>query len=172
MRTRLVTVLVFVLALTVALAAAGFAAPPRNFVAPLSGDQEVPAVDTDGTGVAKFQLRGDGEALDFRVNVANIDDVTMAHIHLAPRGENGAVVAWLYPDAPPPQLIEGRTNGPLATGTVTDDDLVGPLAGADLDTLVDAIEAGEAYVNVHTSEFGRGEIRGQIDVPRGRGGPN
>lgn len=172
MRTRLVTVLVFVLALTVALAAAGLAAPPRNFVAPLSGDQEVPAVDTDATGVAKFQLRGDGEALGFRVNVASIDDVTMAHIHLAPRGENGAVVAWLYPDAPPPQLIEGRTNGPLATGTVTDDDLVGPLAGADLDALVDAIEAGEAYVNVHTSEFGSGEIRGQIDVPSGRGGPN
>jgi hypothetical protein len=50
----------------------------------------------------------------------------------------------------------------LATGTITAADLVGPLAGQPLSALVDAMEAGETYVNVHTSQFPAGEIRGQI----------
>lgn len=135
---------------------------PRNFVAHLTGDEEVPAVDTKAQGQAIFQLSRDGSELRYRLIVANIENVTQAHIHLAPAGANGPVVAWLYPDAPPPQLIEGRFSGVLATGTITEDDLVGLLAGGDLKDLLDAIEAGNTYVNVHTSQFPGGEIRGQI----------
>ena len=61
----------------------------------------------------------------------------------------------------------------IATGTITAADLVGPLAGQSLSELVEAIEAGDAYVNVHTNDGGPvtdepgdipgGEIRGQID---------
>jgi hypothetical protein len=134
----------------------------RNFVAPLSGRQEVPPVDTRATGVANFWLSADGDELRFRVNVGNIHNVTQAHIHLAPAGQNGPVVAWLYPEGPPPQLIPGRSSGPLASGVLTDDDLVGPLLGADLEDLVKAMRAGDTYVNVHTSQFPPGEIRGQI----------
>ena len=159
--------LVSALVLLVALAAIGFASTPRNFVAPLSGDQEVPPVDTNASGTTKFQLSPDGTELHYRLNVANIENVTQAHIHRGARGENGPVVAWLYPAGPPAELIEGRTNGTLATGTITAGDLVGELAGEPLDVLVDLIDAGEAYVNVHTSQFPAGEIRGQIDVPRG-----
>jgi hypothetical protein len=39
---------------------------------------------------------------------------------------------------------------------------VGQLAGATLADLVEHIVAGNAYVNVHTSQFPAGEIRGQI----------
>ena len=134
----------------------------RNFVAHLSGGEEVPPADTKATGQAKFQLSKDGTELSFRVNVANIENVTQAHIHLAPAGENGGVVAWLYPDAPPQQLIPGRTQGTLAKGTITAGDLVGSFAGQGLDALVEAMEAGDTYVNVHTSQFPGGEIRGQI----------
>ena len=137
-------------------------ARPHHFGASLSGDQEVPSVDTRARGHATFLLAPDGDTLHYRLVVGNLADVVQAHIHLAPAGQNGAVVAWLYPEGPPPQLIPGRSAGVLATGSITADDLVGPLAGMDLDALVEAIEAGGAYVNVHTAAHPAGEIRGQI----------
>lgn len=136
----------------------------RNFVAPLEGAQEVPPVETRARGMAHFQLSRDGSEISYRLIVANIEDVLMAHIHLSPIGQNGGVVVWLYPDGPPPQLIEGRSAGVLATGTITSDDLVGDLGGEALDDLLDAMRSGGAYVNVHTSANPGGEIRGQIAV--------
>ena len=135
---------------------------PLNFTAHLSGSQEVPSNDTKATGQAKFQVSKDGLSISYKLIVANIENVTMAHIHLAPAGVNGPVVLWLYPSAPPAQLIPGRSNGVLADGIATDTNLVGPLAGASLDDLVEAIQNGNAYVNVHTSQFPPGEVRGQI----------
>lgn len=138
-------------------------AGPRTFTAHLSGDQEVPAADTAAQGQVVLKVARDGQSIDYRLLVGNIDDVLMAHLHLAPAGSNGGVVAWLYPDGPPPNLIEGRVNGVLATGTITADDLTGPLAGADLDALVDALASDGIYANVHTPDFPGGEIRGQVD---------
>jgi hypothetical protein len=143
-------------------ATAAFAGQERNFVAPASGAQEVPAVDTLARGNAVFQVSKDGESISYKLIVANIENVTMAHIHYGAAGENGPVVVWLYPDAPPPQLIEGRFDGVLAEGVITAADLVGPLAGEPLSALIDLMVAGEAYTNVHTSQFPAGEIRGQI----------
>jgi hypothetical protein len=40
-----------------------------NFVAPLSGDEEVPSRDTQARGVATLKLREDGAVLRFKVNV-------------------------------------------------------------------------------------------------------
>lgn len=143
----------------------GFAtaqAGERNFITHLSGDAEVPAVATQAQGKAKFKLNKDGQSLHYSLNVANIDNVTMAHIHLAAAGANGPVVAWLYPASPPPVLIEGRSDGVLAAGVLTAANLTGPLAGQSVQDLVDAINAGNAYVNVHTTQNPGGEIRGQI----------
>lgn len=137
----------------------------RNFVAPLEGGQEVPPVETRARGMAHFQVSADGESVEYRLLAANIENVLMAHIHLAPAGENGGVVVWLYPpDGPPPQLIEGRFNGVLAEATFTEADLVGSLAGASLDDLLEAMREGGAYVNVHTEQNPGGEIRGQIQA--------
>jgi len=134
----------------------------QNFRTHLSGAEEVPPADTRAQGQATFQLSKDGTELRYRLIVANIQNVTMAHIHLAPAGVNGPVIAWLYPAAPPAQLIPGRVNGVLGEGVLTAGNLVGPLAGQPFQTLVEAIMAGNAYVNVHTSQFPPGEIRGQI----------
>jgi hypothetical protein len=160
MRSRILIVLLSVFALTLVSVAMTQALKPENFRTHLSGEEEVPAVDTRATGQAIFQLRSDG--LHYKLIVANIENVTMAHIHLAPAGANGPVVAWLYPDAPPPELIPGRFNGVLAEGVITSDDLVGPLEGQTLDDLVNEIKAGNTYVNVHTSQYPAGEVRGQI----------
>jgi hypothetical protein len=132
---------------------------PSTFHAILEGDEEVPPVDSDAQGAAIFRTSNDGTELNYTLIVANIEDVTAAHIHLAPRGENGDIVAFLFDPAEP---IEGRTNGVLAEGTITSEDLVGPLAEATLSELIDEMEAGNTYVNVHTVEHPSGEIRGQI----------
>jgi hypothetical protein len=162
-RWTFLTILLTVALLGTSLPTAGAATTPqRNFVAHLSGGEEVPPADTRATGQAKFQLSKDGSEISYRLIVANIQNVTQAHIHLAAPGVNGPVVAWLYPSGPPAQLIPGRTSGVLATGTITADDLVGPLAGASLADLLAAMEAGNTYVNVHTSQFPPGEVRGQI----------
>ncbi len=150
--------------LILAVMAAPAIASGHRFVAPLSAGEEVatPPVESLATGVATFKLSDDGTELSYRLIVANIENVTQSHIHLAPAGANGGVVAWLYPSGPPAQLIPGRTDGVLATGTITSADLVGALAGASLDDLLAAMRSGGAYVNVHTSQYPAGEIRGQI----------
>jgi len=150
-----VAVALFVMVGTVA------AANNRNFRAHLSGEDA--GAMTLGQGQAIFQFSRDGESLTYKLIVANIDNVTMAHIHLAPVGQvNGPPVLWLYPENPPAQLIPGTFNGILYERTVTAANLVGPLAGMTLEDLRAAIQEGRTYVNVHTSQYPPGEIRGQL----------
>src|SRR3972149_8705353 len=90
------------------LATAGVAAAQsdqRNFRAHLSGDNEVPPVDTLAQGQAIFKLSDDGTALHYKLIAANIDNILQAHINVGPAGATGPVVAFLYPSAPPAQLI-------------------------------------------------------------------
>jgi len=141
-----------------------------NFVAALSGGNEVPQRDTNATGVATFKLSKDGTELSYRLIVANIENVIAAHIHMGKAGVNAPVVAFLYGPAP---VGGGRMDGVLAEGTIIEANLVGPLAGHPFSDLIAAIESGNAYVNVHTNDgvgstntgpgdFPGGEIRGQV----------
>jgi len=146
-------------------------APVATFHAVLSGDTQVPApIDTGARGLAVFQLNPAETQLQFQVLVANIQNVIGAHIHLAPAGANGPIAFSMVPDtagflAGGPFIADpGVTlNGVLVQGTATAADLVGPLAGSTLGDLVDEIEAGNAYVNVHTVQNRPGEIRGQVE---------
>ena len=134
----------------------------RNFTANLSGNGSVPAIDTLAKGNATFDLGDNGTVLHYKLMAENIKNVTMAHIHLAPVGTNGSVVVWLYPKMPPAVLIPGQFNGLLAEGDITSADLTGPLAGKPLNVLLEAMIKENTYVNVHTSKYPDGEIRGQI----------
>ena len=136
----------------------------------LTGDQEVPARPTTGQGQAIFHLSDDGESIDYRLIATNIDNVRQAHIHIGAAGANGPVVVFLYGLVPPGG---GRQTGVLATGSFTADDFIGPLTGQPFSALVEAMRAGNAYVNVHTDDgvapantgpgdFPGGEIRAQI----------
>ncbi len=163
--------LVMLIALLAALGNPGAAsADSRNFVAHLTGGDEVPLRDTLATGQAFFQVSKDGSEIRYRLIVANIDNVVASHIHVGPAGMNGSVVAFLFGSVAPGG---GRTDGVLAEGTITAANLVGPLAGHPLSDLIAAMEADGAYVNVHTNDgiappntgpgdFPGGEIRGQI----------
>ena len=133
-----------------------------NFQAHLSGDNEIPPRLTQAQGQAVFQLSKDGQELSYKVIVANLDNISMSHIHVAPSTANGPVVVWLYPSAPPAVLIPGTSNGILNQGVITKSNLAGSLKGKELSDLVDLMVSGMTYVNVHTSQFGGGEIRGQI----------
>ena len=152
------------LAFAVGLVAVGVAVAGANghWKTHPTGDGEVPANASLGQAEAQFRLSDDGSSLSYKLNVANIENVTQSHIHMAPAGVNGPIVAWLYPSAPPAQLIPGRSSGTLGEGTITAANLTGPLAGQPLSALVNAINAGNAYVNVHTSQFPPGEIRGNL----------
>lgn len=145
--------IVAILALgALALPAAATAAPARTnlFIAHLVGDQETPPNGSAAQGQAVMHLNADG-TVSYKLNVANITNVIMAHIHVAPRGTAGPIRQWLYPSGPPPQLLPGRSDGTLAEGTFTP-----------TPELLAAMESGNAYVNVHTLQFPGGEIRGQL----------
>lgn len=142
----------------------------RNYRGHLTGAQEVPARETRAQGQSTFRLSEDGEVLSYRLIVANIENVVASHIHVGPAGQNGPVVAFLYGHVPPGA---GRVDGVLATGSITAEDLVGPLAGQPLSSLIEQMQSGGAYVNVHTNDgvaptntgpgdFPGGELRGQI----------
>lgn len=128
-----------------------------TFVASCSGDEEVPPVETDARATAVFRLGRGGSALEYKLTVANIEDVVAAHIHYEVAGENGPVVVGLFSGS-----TSGRTQGVLASGTITEADLTGPFTDRSFDELLDAIRAGRTYVNVHTVAHPAGEVRGQV----------
>jgi hypothetical protein len=146
------------------------AGPGKNFIVHLGGEEEVPPVPTRATGEVHFRLYADG--LHYKLIVANIDNVIAAHIHFAPVGQNGPVVAFLFGPVAPGG---GRSDGAIAEGVIKDSGVIGPIPQT-LAELVDQMRAGNCYVNVHTSDgvdppntgpgdFASGEIRGQIRGP-------
>lgn len=80
-------------------------------------------------------------------------------MHIGAKGTNGPVVAFLFGPITNPVSIECAT----LTGMITQEDLVGPLAGQTLGTLINEIISGNIYINVHTVQHPNGEIRGQLN---------
>lgn len=138
------------------------AAAATTFHATLSGKNQSPAIDTPAHGSATFTLSKSGTTLYYRLYVADIDGVSMAHIHIAPAGQEGPVAVWLYPAHPPAKVKKGKFTGLLARGSITASRLEGPLKGKTIADLVQEIKNGDAYVNVHTVRHPAGAIRGQI----------
>jgi hypothetical protein len=159
------------LTLGLASAADATAAPPgASYTAQLSGGEEVPPHNTPASGQATFQVSADGQSLTYSVTVSNITNVIAGHIHIAPKGTNGDIVLPLVPTASPGG---GPRSGVIGQGTATAAQLIGPMQGKTMADLLAQIDAGNAYVNVHTAsgaspatqmpgDFPPGEIRGQI----------
>ena len=152
----------FVLGLA-AVGAAG-AGLNANWSKHLTGAEEVPARTTQAQGQVILHVAPDGRSIDYKLIASNIDNVVQAHIHVGAAGANGPVVAFLYGLVPP---AGGRQTGVLSTGTITAANLVGPLAGHPLSDLLDAIESGNAYANVHTSDGNATPNEGPGDFPGG-----
>lgn len=152
------------------LTSAGTAAGPSEvWTARLSGSNEVPPNDSKARGSAWFRIVRDAkssaiDAIEYRVRVSNLNDLTAGHIHSGAEGIAGPVVVDLHP-----RTGTGRAQGIIAEGTIRVGDLVGPLTGLTLADLYALFTSGEAYVNLHTTAYPGGEIRDQLDA-RG-GGP-
>ncbi len=134
-----------------------------QFFATLDGSEEVPPVQTNASGNAEFTVREDEMSMAFRLTVNNLANFTEAHIHLGRRGENGPVVAFLFGPVDPAITVSQG----VVQGNISEFDLIGPLAGQPFSVLLDEMQAGNTYVNVHTVQNPvPGEIRGQIDRSR------
>jgi hypothetical protein len=137
----------------------------KIFSARLTGDKEVPPVDTDAT--ARIRLTSNSQdSLDYQLSVSNLNGVvTGAHIHRGTAGTNGPVVANLNIGG---AFASASAGGGAATtststgGTISSAELKGPLAGKHISDLIKLIEDGQAYVNIHTRQHPNGEIRGQL----------
>src|SRR2546426_20276 len=81
----------------------------------LTGDQQVPAVDTTAFGFAEVQLSEDNNTLSFEVVVCNIANVIASHIHVGAAGTNGPVVLPFFGSSSPFNSTRGC--GTLAEGT-------------------------------------------------------
>ena len=155
--------------LTIALLAAvgGMAAnsgdDDREFKAVLSGANEVPTpIVTAASGKAEFEVNRDQTKIKFELtirNATNILGAAGAHIHCAPAGQNGVVVAFL---AGP---VTGGFDGKVEIeATLPDANVIaGSACGTTVADLVEAMRAGNTYVNAHSTAHPTGEIRGQIE---------
>jgi hypothetical protein len=128
---------------------------------PIVGANEVPPVQTGAAARASFELE-DG-AIHYKIKMrAPITGAFMAHIHLGAAGANGPIAVWLLGTPPPDPSIArdfGRRDT-LARGEFDGADIVIP--GLTLEALIERLDAGTAYVNVHTLAHPSGEIRAQI----------
>jgi CHRD domain len=151
-----------------------------EFTATLSGNNVVPLVKTDATGMANFDASQN--SLNYQINVLNAGTITTVQIHSGAPGTNGDVLVTLFkskgndanllgdlPKLPnlSPKFSDissttQRSSSFSASGNVQASDLTGPLAGKTLNDLVSAMQSGNTYVNVNTEEHPKGELRGQI----------
>lgn len=150
-----------------ALAAAPVAA--KKIKIELDGYQENPSVSTGAGG--RFEAKVDARKgqIDYELDYDGLEGaVLQAHLHVARARVNGGVSVF---------LCTNLGNGPAGTqpcpaspggvsGTITAADVIGPatqgISAGDFAELVDAIEAGAVYVNVHSDLHPGGEIRGQV----------
>lgn len=123
------------------LAGSGFLCPASaaDYKLTLKGDQEVPAVQTAGSGTGTITINDD-MSVSGSVKTSGIVG-TKAHIHEAPAGKNGPVIVELKNDGDTWSVPEGTK-----------------LTAAQYASY----KAGNLYVNVHTAANPKGDMRAQI----------
>ena len=146
----------------------------RVLHAVLTGYQEVPSVSSRADGIFEVRVSNDGNSFDYTLIYEGLQaDVTQAHIHFAQRSVNGPIVIWLCGTAANPGPSGTQTcptRAGTVRGTVTSANVLASatqqLAAGELSEVLEAMRAGVAYVNVHSSVSPGGEIRGQIHPGR------
>ncbi len=118
----------------------------------LAGSNEVPAVNSTGNGGVVLELRGNELTVSgsFKELNSNFNSSVSggAHLHLASAGRNGGIQLELT-TARDADSRGGVFEAASNTFMLTND-------------LLTALQARKLYVNVHTTTFTGGEIRGQV----------
>jgi len=140
---------VFALAALACVAWVGSAAAAlMKFKVPLTGAGEVPAVKTAGKATADLTWDASTRVLTWHITYSGLSSAaTMAHFHNGAKGQNGPVVIWLTKKGSP---VKSPITGKV---TLTPDQ-------------AQQFEAGDWYVNVHSTDHPGGEIRGQVMPPK------
>lgn len=140
----------------------------------LAGAQEIPPRTSAGSGEASVVLRPGADLslgtaddlIDYTLSYSGLTEVQQAHIHNGAVGVNGGVNLFLctnLANGPAGRIVP---TCPAAAGTVTGTlalaDFIAAGGVQDFAQLIQAIQAGNTYVNVHTQAFGGGELRGQL----------
>jgi CHRD domain len=149
--------IVIVAMVIAALALTGTAsANDLKFIAELTGAQERPTpVQTEGEGEAKFE--SDGTSVAFELKWQDLSSPAFAaHIHCGGPEETGPVGVTLFAGT---MGAEGEVQG-----SFTAPDPGNACGWQDLADVLGAMATGRAYVNVHSTQFPGGEIRGQVTV--------
>ena len=147
--------------------------PPNTvmFRAHLSGYQETPAVSSTGVGSFTARLVEPGKLhYVFRYKDLEGGASLFAHVHFGQRSVSGGVSFFLCGGSTKPTPCPNVSG--TVEGDVTQADIVGPNAQGIEPTppsttsfaeILRAMRAGDAYANIHTTRWGGGEIRGQIN---------
>jgi len=155
------------------LSSAAALAAEAHYTATLTGAATLPdPVKTAAEGELQLVVSADGKSIRYVLTVKDILNPSAGDLHLGPAGANGPLVVKLFPvgGAAPKK---GPFSGVLAQGSIDAGDLIGSLRGEKLEVLLEELAAGNAYVNVHTTDgveppntgpgdHPLGEIRGQI----------
>ena len=142
-----------------------------NLRANLISFNQVPSVLTNSKGLFEAQVAQDG-TISFSLSYANMSSpVVQAHIHFGDSRTNGGVAVFLCGGAKPACPASSTITGTIMAADVsvlpvTNGDSVIPqgIQPADLAGLITSIRSGHTYINVHTTTFPGGEIRGQVEV--------
>jgi hypothetical protein len=138
---------------------------PVMYAAELRGSKEVPPNSSTAFGSALVTLDLVNSTVNWEVNDSGIASATLSHIHRGSSSVSGPVVINFATSAA--AIPNGRTFG---NNTIANQQTAG-LTAADLTALATASTANGFYVNVHSSAFPGGEIRGQlvpaqeVDIP-------
>jgi hypothetical protein len=153
----------------------GSAQAGDEFSARINGFQEIGsltgptgAIFTNGTG--KLSLDTQKNAITYSLTYSDLGSgVTQAHIHFGKVHVAGGIIAFLCNNSgsgAPAGTPACPASGGTVTGTLTPASVIGPtgqgIAAGNFDALLAALDTNTAYVNIHTSGFPAGEIRGQI----------
>jgi hypothetical protein len=164
--------------------------------ADLRASEEVPFVSSaNASGTFKATIDDEAQTITYELSYDGLEGAPLvAHIHVGDSNQAGAIPVFLcsngpppmnpapLPPPPPPPPCPALTgSGPVTvTGILTPANIVSPganaqgIAGTTATTnefaeLVKLIREGHTYVNVHTSRFSAGEIRGQTRITLGFG---
>jgi hypothetical protein len=137
----------------------GSGSASSSYSADLTGEDSVPAVDTQATAVLTLDYDSAAKEMTFTLEVTSkISAPSAATIYQGKTGEYGTAVYTLF--AGPAK--EGDFTGVLAEGSIVEDDLIGPLEGKTVAALVALIEEGNAYVSIGNDRHPVDAIRGPI----------
>lgn len=142
----------------------------NDFETRLKSYSEVPSISSSATGKFKASTHRRSHSISYELSYKDLQgDVRQAHIHFGQTGVNGGIMVWLCQTSTNPDptgLAPVCPQSGTVSGTLQAANVIGP-SGQGIDPMefaefIDAIRSGVAYVNVHSSKFPSGEIRGQF----------